>query len=394
MQCALGWRMNHTHAGDFLLGPWMDVAICLLMLGCVQSSVMTLLNHIGVSTMGDYAYTVRASGSAGYMVAVIAMGSVANDELLVNQWHLYVGSIISVAHAGLALAAWLVLRAEDAELKKQEVAPKLTSSNESTKASQAHLRWEWTELLLIVWLVGICEMSYGLYAHEFMTQTFGSMGYFVFSIAVAVEIGLLLMMPSFPKFNRKLLFVGPLGWLLLFGGCLMTTTGMSMFGWFGIALALNCPFQISTTAHVHRMNPSVMGVASVTLAQSLGYVTATLIAAIATRIQAGPATLWIAVMPLSALALVLAIRKLARQNASFNVDDLRQTSSVSRGGAIASAQERADDFEGALGADHACADAQDIHVIVLDALASGVSVVAKAGPNSGELVRRHAHSNS
>ena len=419
MQLLLGWRMNQAESGDFVVGPLTDVAICLLMLGCVQSSVMTLLNHIGVSTMGDYAYTVRAAGSAGYMVAVMLMGAVGRSDSEIARWHLFIGSAISVGHAILAMAAWLGLRAEDAHqarknsiesvaepqkhLQKPSLGPggkpdseaeALTGPrfNESRKSWSQ--RGDWVELLAIVWLVAICEMSYGLYAHEFVTKTFGYLGYFVFSAAVAIEIILLLVMPFFPALKAKLLFVGPLGWLLLFSGCILATLGFAPLGLFGLALALNCPFQISTNEHAHRSNPSVMGVASMTLAQSLGYVTATIIASIAASLRAGPMLLWLLVLPLSMLALVLAIRKLARQNSAFDVDDLSKPSGVAGGRAVPSAQKRPNHLESMLRADHSGADAQDVHVVMLDPLPGGVSVVAKTGANPRELIGGNAHSNS
>jgi hypothetical protein len=419
LQLLLGWRMNQAESGDFIVGPLVDVAICLLMLGCVQSSVMTLLNHIGVSTMGDYAYTVRAAGSAGYMVAVILMGAVGRTDSEIAQWHLFIGSAISLGHAILALAAWLGLRAVDAhqasvDAIKQVVEPQNHFAESSKRPDQEQAsdrksaaslqfkearpttnpRSDWIELLTIVWLVAICEMSYGLYAHEFMTKTFGYLGYFVFSAAVAIEIILLLVMPFFPKLKAKLLFVGPLGWLLLFSGCILATLGFAPLGLFGLALALNCPFQISTNEHAHRINSSVMGVASMTLAQSLGYVTATIIASIAASFRAGPMLLWLLVLPLSMLALALAVRKLARQNSAFDVDDLSEPSGVAGGRAISSAQKRPNHLESMLRADDSGADAQDIHVVMLDPLPSGIGIVAKAGANPRELVGGNTHSNS
>ena len=408
--------MNQAATGDFVVGPLVDVAICLLMLGCVQSSVMTLLNHIGVSTMGDYAYTVRAAGSAGYMVAVMLMGAIGRTDDEIAQWHLFIGSAISLGHALLALAAWLGLRAVDARqanssvsklvaeplgsLKEPQVEPEKSLAqeqqsfvvqqvNEPQKSSNP--KAEWLELLVIVWLVAICEMSYGLYAHEFMTKTFG---YFVFSAAVAVEIVLLLVMPFFPALKSKLLFVGPLGWLLLFSGCILATLGFAPLGLFGLALALNCPFQISTNEHAHRINSSVMGVASMTLAQSLGYVTATIIASIAASFRAGPMLLWLLVLPLSMLALALAVRKLARQNSAFDVNDLSQPSGMAGGRTVSGAQKRPNHLESMLRSDHSGADAQDVHVVVLDPLPGGVGVVAKTSANPRELVGGNTHANS
>jgi hypothetical protein len=380
---------------------------------------MTLLNHIGVSTMGDYAYTVRAAGSAGYMVAVMLMGAIGRTDDEIAQWHLFIGSAISLGHALLALAAWLGLRAVNARqanssasklvaeplgsLKEPQVEPEKSLAqeqqsfvvqqvNEPQKSSNP--KAEWLELLVIVWLVAICEMSYGLYAHEFMTKTFGYLGYFVFSAAVAVEIVLLLVMPFFPALKAKLLFVGPLGWLLLFSGCILATLGFAPLGLFGLALALNCPFQISTNEHAHRINSSVMGVASMTLAQSLGYVTATIIASIAASFLAGPMLLWLLVLPLSMLALALAVRKLARQNSAFDVNDLSQPSGMAGGRAVSGAQKRPNHLESMLRSDHSGADAQDVHVVMLDPLPGGVGVVAKTSANPRELVGGNTHANS
>jgi len=408
IQLLLGWRMHHASLGNFFVGPFVDIALCMLLLGCVQSSVMTLLNHIGVSTMGDYAYTVRAAGSAGYMAALLLMGSLSKDDAQIADYHLFLGACVSVIHASIAFFAWRMLPKESDlhELHPAKTEPsggdrfrpsssdRFTPSSNTSGSSQQSINWEWMGLLLLVWVMAICEMSYGLYAHEFLTQTYGSYGYFVFALAVAIEIGVLIAMPYFPSLKRKLLFVGPVGWILLLSGCLLATQGMPAFGLFGLTLALNCPFQISTNEHAHRMNPSVMGIASMTLAQSLGYMTATVIASIASRFYTGPGLLWLLVLPLAGLALVLAIRKLARQDALLDVDDFCESSGMAGGGIVPCPQERADDFEGQFRSDHTGSDAENVHVVVLDALPSGVSVVAKTGSNARELVRRHAHANS
>ena len=396
LQLILGWRLNQTSVGTTLLGPVVDIAMCMLMLGCVQSSTMTLLNHIGVSTMGNHAYSVRAAGSAGYMVALLLMGSFGSSAELVAEYHLFIGAAISLCHAIFAFLAWRLLpittpknALTDSTDPSEHAAPNFRK-NLLAKSN----RLEWFGLLLLVYMVAICEMSYGLYAHEFLTNTYGNYGYFVFAGAVAIEIAVLTTMPFVPGLRRQLLFVGPLGWILLFSGCLMATQGFGAFGLFGLALALNCPFQISTNEHAHRMNPSVMGVASMTLAQSIGYTTATVIASIASRFGVGPAPLWMVALPLAMLALMLAVRKLAQQNAALDVDNLGEASSVTGGGAIACTKKRPDDFEGRFRTNDTCSDAEDIHVIVLDALASGVSVVAKTSPDAGKLVRRHANANS
>ena len=395
MQLLLGWRMHQVSVGNVFLGPVIDIAMCMLLLGCVQSSTMTLLNHIGVSTMGDHAYSVRAAGSAGYMVALLLMGSVGSSAETVANYHLFFGATISVCHAIFAFLAWQLLpHSKESYEVICNPADATAKSVSRQKLAQRGDRWEWFGLLLLVWMVAICEMSYGLYAHEFLTTTYGNYGYFVFAGAVAIEIGVLIAMPFLPSLKRQLLFVGPLGWILLFSGCLMATQGYGAFGLFALALALNCPFQISTNEHAHRMNPSVMGVASLTLAQSIGYTTATVIAAFASRYGVGAAPLWVVALPLATLALVLAIRKLARQDTAFDFNNLGESSGVTRGRAVPSSNKRPDDFESRFRTNDTCSDAEDIHIIVLDALASGVSVVAETGADTRKLVRRHANANT
>ena len=398
LQLLLGWRMHQTTMGNVLLGPVIDIAMCILLLGCVQSSTMTLLNHIGVSTMGDHAYSVRAAGSAGYMLALVLMGSAGSSAKTLADYHLFIGATISLCHAIFAFLAWRILPAPDHMYQvvsnESGVKQKSTDTKNLTPDQRLTNQWEWYGLLLLVWMVAICEMSYGLYAHEFLTTTYGNYGYFVFAGAVAIEIGVLIAMPFLPSMKRQLLFVGPLGWVLLFGGCLMATQGYGAFGLFAIALALNCPFQISTNAHAHRLNPSVMGVASMTLAQSIGYMTATLIASLASRFGVGPTPLWLVALPLAMLALVLAIRKLSRQDAAFDINNFGEPSGVSGSRIVSGSQKRPNNLEGRFGADDASSDAENIHVIVLDALASGVSVVAQTSSDTGKLVRRHANANS
>lgn len=321
MQALLGYRLNSLAQGNSWFGPVVDVALSLLLLGCAQSSVMTMLNHIGVATMGALAYTVRAAGSAGYMCALMIMGWLGGESFNVESNHLYVGSVISIAHCLLVLAACFMIPIEP------HVAP-VPSTNALDREdgsrgdpASAGGRFEWYSLLALVWLVALCEMAYGLYSHEFLTKTFGAMGYFVFAAAVAIEIALLVAMPMFPKFKSKLLFVGPLGWTILFTGCVATLTGIPAFGLAGLALALNCPFQISANEHAHRLRPSVMGVASLTLAQSLGYVTAAgLSSGISNWVSwmeiqpvggifPMPVIFWVLMIPLSLVALGIAIRK-------------------------------------------------------------------------------------
>jgi len=321
------------------------------------------------------------------------MGLMGSSDDQIAKWHLFIGCSLCVVHAAFAFAAWFFLRDFDEASGLSTVSKTLDSRTASIEPSR-HDRWKWRELLLIVWLIAICEMSYGLFAHEFLTRTYGANGYFLFAFAVAIEIGLLLAMPYFPMLKSKLLFVGPLGWMCLFGGCLIATQGMTPMGFFVIGLALNCPFQISANEHAHRMNPSVMGVASMTLAQSVGYMTATLISVGVSRVQPGPAAQWLVVLPISILALVLAVRKLTRQDSSFDIHDLGQASGMTGHRGVPSPQERTNNFESSLGSDDPCADAQDIHVIVLDALTSRVGVVAETRPNARKLVGSNTHANS
>ncbi|AMV34015.1 hypothetical protein VN12_17935 [Pirellula sp. SH-Sr6A] len=398
MQGMLGFRLEAIAEGSAFFGPAIDVALCLLLLGAAQSSVMTLLNHIGVATMGSLAYTVRAAGSAGYMFALMVMGAISAEWFVVEKHHLYVGSVVSAMHCLLAAGAWWLV-----PIAENEPAPPTASATGPVTSS---LSWEWIGLLALVWLVAICEMSYGLYSHEFLTKTFGGLGYFVFAGAVAIEIALLMAMPLFPRLKSRLLFVGPLGWMILFAGCVTAMTGIPALGWCGLFLALNCPFQISANEHAHRMRPSVMGVASMTLAQSLGYITA---AGLASGIAKGsegflreigwsvpgmPAPLWATVFLSAAAALALALRKLARQNTSLDIHDFGQASCVAGSGAVASIQEGTNDFEGDFRPDDASTDAQDVHVVVLDPLAGRVSVMAEASPDAGEFVGRYTYTDS
>jgi hypothetical protein len=84
--------------------------------------------------------------------------------------------------------------------------------------------------------------------------------------------------------------------------------------------------------------------------------------------------------------------KLAGQNPLFNRQDLIESSGVSFLGRVTGPQEGFDDLEGQFWADDPGTDAQDVHVIVFDPLASRVGVMAQAGANAWEFVGRHADS--
>jgi len=82
--------------------------------------------------------------------------------------------------------------------------------------------------------------------------------------------------------------------------------------------------------------------------------------------------------------------KFAGQHALFNRKDLIESSGVPFLGRVTGSQEGFDDLEGQFWADDPGTDAQDVHVIVFDPLASRVSVMAQAGANAWEFVGRYA----
>jgi hypothetical protein len=317
MQLALGWKLQAIAADSWWLGPGIDAAACLLLLGCVQSSCMTLLNHIGVATMGSHAYTVRAAGSAGYMLAVILLGAIGASEQRVSEVHLYVGAAFSLIHMLFAMVIFSWMQRVDgtpSEASQHREAIGTSQEPHLGEHTPVHrtATMRWWGLLALVWMVAMCEMSYGLYAHEFLTTTYGSVGYFVFAGSIALEIALLLIMPVFPALKQRLLFVGPVGWMTLMAGCLMALSGWPAMGFCAAALALNCPFQVSANEHAHRMSPSLVGLASMTLAQSIGYMSATILSALLSVQGGGPVRLWSVMVPVAATALLLAFWQMAQ----------------------------------------------------------------------------------
>lgn len=289
MQCMLGLHLELTETKKSMIEPILGTVLCVLFLGCSQSTCMTLLNHFGVSVMGPHAYSVRAAGSAGYMLAIVALGSLIPHFAFVGRYHLFLGAGCAFLH--VCFVAWNLrtLRAEevDPELDTAKVDSAKVDSNKSTHRSvrersdsEDRLQgWVWSGLIALVWLVAFCEMSYGLYSHEFLTTTYPAHGYYLFAGGILLEIVLLVLLPQFPKVRNRLLFLGPLGWILLFSGCFLAQQGWWMFGALNVSLALNCPFQISANETSHALRSSVLGVATMMLAQSLGYIAATLTAA-------------------------------------------------------------------------------------------------------------------
>lgn len=336
MQMGLGFKLQSTAANSWWIGPAIDVAGCLLLLGCVQSSCMTVLNHIGVATMGAHAYTVRAAGSAGYMLAVMLMGAIGAQSRTISDWHLFIGAGFSLVHVAFALLSLCFVRwSGPSQLPRVAPNPKSASiiathrdaalDTEPYQSRSSALRVstrQWWGLLLLVWMVAMCEMSYGLYSHEFLTSTYGSFGYFMFAGSIALEILLLLAMPMFPALKQRLLFVGPVGWITLLSGCLLATAGWPMMGFSAAALALNCPFQVSANEHAHQMHRSMVGIASMTLAQSLGYMSATILSTLLSMQSPGPVLLWSCMLPVAMGSLMLALWQMAKQRSNVDRDML------------------------------------------------------------------------
>jgi hypothetical protein len=403
MQGMLGIVLSFVANGKVFISPAIDVGVCLLALGSAQSCMITLLNHNAVASLGSLAYAARAAGSAGYMLAVVFMGATGNRFLDLETQHLFAGSAISAATCLLALIGCFAIRPTSNEVssEKQSAAP------EEPRASS---RWNWYGLVCTVYLVAVCEMSFGIYSHEFLTTRLGALGYYQFALGIALEIAILVTIPLVPWVRRSLLIVGPLGWLILFSGCLMSMSLNPVLGWASLALCLNCPFQISANENALRFKPSVVGVATLTLAQSLGYVTAACVSSIlASNLGlleslglgqlAMPTPLWVAVMPLAIAALAVSVkivfsREKTGRDTSLDVGHLGHTGSVSGSRGVASSQESFHDLKGHLRANNAGSNAEDVHVIVLHPLASRVSVVAEAGANSREFVSSHAHADA
>jgi hypothetical protein len=143
-----------------------------------------------------------------------------------------------------------------------------------------------------------------------MTKYYGPLGYYLFAAGLFLEIVLLLIVSRAAELRSQLLFLGPLGWILLMTGGLLAIGGLPLFGALTLAMALNCPFQMSVSEHVHRIDARVLGIASVSLAQSLGYISAAGLSSLVSRAETGPRNLWICMIPVAALAMLLSVWKL------------------------------------------------------------------------------------
>jgi hypothetical protein len=345
-QFVLGCQISRVSAGESILGPVLDTGICILLMGCANASCMILLNHIAVATLKQFAYAVRAAGTAGYMVAVLLMGSVWSNAASMEQSHLFIASGISIIHGAMALAgAWFLgntvqekvghsaTNASVGIIGQRSEIPATSDRKTTTSRSLQSITTEpdsgpttssvqsetltWWGLLILVWMVAMCEMAYALYSHEFMTELYGTLGYYLFAAGLALEIVLLLLVSRAAAFRSHLLFLGPLGWILLMLGGLLAIGGTPSFGALTLAMALNCPFQMSVSEHVHRIDSRVLGVASVSLAQALGYMSAAGLSALVSHEETGPRNLWLCMIPVGAVAILLSIWKMRRMQSTL-----------------------------------------------------------------------------
>lgn len=404
MQGVLGMVLRAVANGNVLISPAVDIGICLLALGSAQSCMITLLNHSAVASLGSLAYTARAAGSAGYMVAVLFMGVTGDRVINIESQHLFVGSVISTFTCFFATLGCFAAM-------PQPTAIAHAAANDARDCERGDSGWKWYGLIATVFLVAICEMSYGMYSHEFLTTRLGALGYYQFAMGIALEIAILVTIPAFPRLRRTLLVVGPIGWLFLFTGCLLSISVSPMMGWASLALCLNCPFQTSANENALRMRPSVVGVATLTLAQSLGYVTAACLSSLLSSNLASvqgllgsgtlsmPTPLWLAALPLAFIALFTSVRivyvgKKASRNPAFDVRNLGHPGSMPGSGTVASVEKCLHDLKGDLRPNHTGTDAENVHVIVLNPLAGRIGVMAEAGSDSRKFVGGDAHSNT
>jgi hypothetical protein len=319
-QWVLGWKVNGVDAGHWFVGPAFDTGACLLLMGCANASCMILLNHIAIATLKETAYVVRAAGTAGFMIAVVLLGVFWTDNESLEQSHLFVASTISVIHAVLAwVGVWTLGNPHpDAVGHSAENASVGIVGHKEPQAVQQGSTLTWWGLLILVWMVAMCEMAYSLYSHEFMTKVYGSLGYYLFAAGLGLEIALLLLVSRTAALRSRLLFLGPLGWMCLMIGGLLAVGGLPSFGALTLAMALNCPFQMSVSEHVHRIDARVLGIASVSLAQSLGYLSAAGLSALVSRVETGPRNLWLCMIPVAMLAMLLSIWKMRRMRSQID----------------------------------------------------------------------------
>ena len=332
LQPTLGWQLSMTRAQANLLPAFLETALCLLALASAHACCMNLLNHLAVANLANHAYSARAAGSAGYAVAILATASLLSDEQAVIEYHLFLAASCAVAHCLFIAASLLIAnrhRSEDSSLKTAEMSrshrtapnapPGHRDPNPSAPGhgdpghSPKSDSWRWRALILLVALTAFCEAAFGLYSHEFLTRTYGDTGYYLFALTIFLETALLLGLPFLPNIRKRLLFVGPLGWLVLLTGCLLAQAGWPIFGALAIAMALNCPFQVACNENAHAIRPQISGLATIALAQALGvfcsqWTSALLNRFILPKTSLQPWTiLWISTLGVALVGLLLAL---------------------------------------------------------------------------------------
>jgi hypothetical protein len=278
--------MTRTQAN--LLPAFLETSLCLLALASAHACCMNLLNHLAVANLANHAYSARAAGSAGYAVAILATAAFLSDEQAVIEYHLFLAASCAVAHSLFIASSLLIAnrhRSADSSLKATKmsqshrtapIAPPGQTPSPSAPSPSAPKHspqsdsWRWKALILLVALTAFCEAAFGLYSHEFLTRTYGDSGYYLFALTIFLETALLLGLPFLPKIRKRLLFVGPLGWLVLLTGCLLAQSGWPIFGALAVAMALNCPFQVACNENAHAIRPQISGLATIALAQALG----------------------------------------------------------------------------------------------------------------------------
>lgn len=337
LQPTLGWQLSMTRAQANLLPAFLETALCLLALASAHACCMNLLNHLAVANLANHAYSARAAGSAGYAVAILATAALLSDEQAVIDYHLFLAASCAVAHSLFIAASLLIAnrhRSEDSSLKTAKMsqshrpapttppshrAPGHRDPNPSAPGHREPVHspqpdsWRWRALILLVALTAFCEAAFGLYSHEFLTRTYGDTGYYLFALTIFLETALLLGLPFLPNIRKRLLFVGPLGWLVLLTGCLVAQAGWPIFGALAIAMALNCPFQVACNENAHAIRPQISGLATIALAQALGvfcsqWTSALLNRFILPKTSLQPWTiLWISTLGVALVGLLLAL---------------------------------------------------------------------------------------
>jgi len=322
LQPTLGWQLSMTRAQANLLPAFLETALCLLALASAHACCMNLLNHLAVANLANHAYSARAAGSAGYAVAILATAALLSDEQAVIEYHLFLAASCAVAHCLFIAASLLIAnrhRSENSSLKTDRMsqshrtAPTAPPGHGEPGHSPQSDSWRWRALILLVALTAFCEAAFGLYSHEFLTRTYGDTGYYLFALTIFLETALLLGLPFLPNIRKRLLFVGPLGWLVLLTGCLLAQAGWPIFGALAIAMALNCPFQVACNENAHAIRPQISGLATIALAQALGvfcsqWTSALLNRFILPKTSLQPWTiLWISTLGVALVGLLLAL---------------------------------------------------------------------------------------